>query len=75
MQFCIMNIFSEYQLLPAMKFSFNAFPRLTLIADLLKRISDFIADVCFVRKEAFYLNVSSKKDTMMDENIYISGLK
>ena len=71
-KFCPMNNFTELQLLPMMEFSFNILPRWFSIASL---VSDFTADAFFVRKGAFYLNISTKKDTTKDKNINISSLK
>ena len=46
-----------------------------LIASLLKCVSDFTTDVFFVGKQAFKLNISTKKDTKKDKNINICSLK
>ena len=40
-----------------------------------KHVSDFTADAFFIRKGAFWLNISTKKDTKKDKNINISSLK
>ena len=42
-------------------------PCQTLIAPLLKCVSDSTADAFFVRKGAFYLNISSKKDSTKEK--------
>ena len=70
-----MNNFAELQLLPMMEFSFNTLPRYFSITSLLKCVSDFTADAFFVRKGAFYLNISTRKDTTKDKNINIYSLK
>ena len=71
-----MNNFAELQLLSIMEFSFNTLLAfLASIASLLKRVADFTTDVFFVRKRAFYLNITTKKDTMKDKKINISSLK
>ena len=70
-QFCIMNNFAELQRQPMMEFFFNTLPRQFLIASLLKSVSDFTADVFFVRKGAFQLNISTKKYATKDRNIKI----
>ena len=48
-----MNNFAELQLLTKMEFSFNNLPRWFSIASLIKRVSEFAADVLFVRKKPF----------------------
>ena len=49
-----MNDFPELQLLPMIKFFFNTLIRQTLIASLLKYLSDFTADVFFRPRRGFY---------------------
>ena len=58
-----------------MDFSLNTLPHEILIAPLQKSVPDFIADVIFDRREAFYLNISTKNETTRDKNIDISSLK
>ena len=75
MQLYIMTNFAEFHLLPMMEFVFNTFLRSFRTASLLKRVSDFTADLLFVSKRSFQLDISTKKDTTKDKNINISSLK
>ena len=55
---------------------FKTLRRYTLIlAPLVNCVSDFTAEVFFVRKRAFYLNISTKKDTTKDKIINTSSLE
>ena len=61
-QFCVMNNFEELQHLPVMEFSFNTLPRQTLIASLLKSVSDSTTDAFFFgQKELFSWTYLLKK--------------
>ena len=72
-QFGIMNNFAELQLLSMMAFLFNTLPRWTLIAPLLKCVSDFTA-VFFLSEELFSWTYILKKDTTNDKITSISSL-
>ena len=74
-QSCTMNNFLELQLLSMMEFTFNTLPRKFSLASLLKCVSDFTTDVFFVKKGAFQLNISTKKETTKDKDTKISSLK
>ena len=68
-----MNNSTELQFLSMMKFSFQYFAKFP-IASPLKCVSDF-TPVFFVSKRAFYVYISTKKDTTKDKNSSISTLK
>ena len=70
-----LNNFAEVQLMSMMEFFFNTFPCETMMASLLKCVLDSTADVFFGRKRAFYLNTSTKTDTLSSKNNNISSLK
>ena len=50
-----MTNFEEFQHLPVMGFSFNTLPRQTLIASLLKSVSDSTTDAFFFDKKSFLI--------------------
>ena len=65
------NNLAQFQVLPAIEFSFNSFSHSTLTSFLQKFVSDCTEGVIFPRKTTFNLKLYDKNDTKKEGNISI----